>query len=173
MLSAYDGVWDAVENIPHQLRAYVTDDIGNTNVEYGGFVQITNAAIFPLLEQFDLFACFRFVDVGTLEHVNVAPVAESYDDILRDVMPIGWDIFTGNGWRSASTDGIFPIDPFTGSTEDVAKVNRFGLIDAEAECRALCELNNREVPSWAPWHPVSVALDASSYKRLSALVSSS
>ena len=36
ILSAYDGVWAAVEDIPIQLKSYVTDDLGNRDALVSG-----------------------------------------------------------------------------------------------------------------------------------------
>jgi hypothetical protein len=168
ILSAYDGVWDAIREIPASLRPYVTDDLGNRDVVYGGFLQIIDGAIFPRLEALGLFACFRLVDAHLIDALKVEPL-ESYAQLRPALKSIGWDIFTGTGWMSAATDGLFPIDTDSGCINDLAVVNRFGLIDSEEECRALCEVNNREFPSWAPWNPVAVSLDSSSYTRLSVL----
>jgi len=167
ILSAYDGVWEAVRMLPEELRHYVTDDLGNVDVEYGGFLQVRDPAIFAQLEALNLFACFRLVDPALIDFLKVEPPVDIYREIQPQLKPVGWDIFCSDGWMSASTNGLFPIDPFTGAVDDLATINRFGLIESKEACAVLCKANDDAVPSWAPWKRVCVGLDASSYLRLS------
>jgi hypothetical protein len=37
-LSGCDSVWNAVQEIPDELKEYFTDEIGNGFVQYGGFL---------------------------------------------------------------------------------------------------------------------------------------
>jgi hypothetical protein len=75
ILSAYDGIWAAVREIPPVLSPYVSDDLGNIDVRYGGFLQVKDVAIFTYLDQLNLFACFRLVDSELLEPLKVDPPA--------------------------------------------------------------------------------------------------
>lgn len=165
ILSAYNGVWGAVEDIPQQLRLYLTDDLGTRDVSYGRFVQIRSSEIFSRLQEFDLFACFRLVSKDLLPRFNVQPASEFYDGLTSELILMGWDIFTGNGWSSASADGYFPIDPFTGEVLGGVPLNEFGFISGGGECIDLCLIKNERVPAWAPWNPVAVCLDISSSER--------
>jgi hypothetical protein len=170
ILSGYDGVWNAVDDIPPHLQPYLTNDVGKGEGNYGGLVQITSRKLFNLLPELGLFACFRSVDKALVDELNVRPPTEFYCEIESELQLVGWDIFTGNGWRSASTDGCFPLDPFTGEILGDHVPNEFGLIRTEIECTDLCAMNNKMVPSWAPWNPVAVYLDRTSYERLSVVV---
>lgn len=48
-LSACDSVWSPVECVDKFFNRYLTDEIGNTNVEYGGFLQMIDKTLLDLL----------------------------------------------------------------------------------------------------------------------------
>ncbi|MBO9664167.1 hypothetical protein [Dokdonella sp.] len=170
-LSAYDGIWEPVDCLPKELRAFVTDDLGNDDVEYGGFLQILHWKVFEMLADLGLYCCFRAVEEEVLSSLNVSPPVEFYQSITGFLELAGFDIFTGNGWRSAATDGIFPIRPLDGEVGSIDGIitNKFGLIEIENDCSRLISLNDEKIPAWRPWHPVGVLLDKYSLERISRL----
>ncbi len=168
ILSGYHGVWEAVEELPTDIKQYFTDDVGNKSVSYGGLLQITNTKVLNMLPQWGLFACFRGIQEDYLKQVQAYPPKETYEHLINDLMLMGWDISTGNGWSSASCEGIFPINPFTGEAtdENIVQLNRYGLFDSWENCLNYCHINNEKIPEYLPWYPVAVYVDQCSYKRL-------
>lgn len=173
ILSGYDGVWEAIEKLPDDLKPYFTDDIGNKDVEYGGFLQLVDVNVLELINNQGLFACFRGIQKQFLEHVNAYPPEGIYTNLVNKLKFMGWDISTGNGWRSASCDGYFPLDPFTGEARDenISQLNKYSLFSLDKHCLEYCEINNKELPDYSPWYPVAIYVDKNSYNRLNSIVS--
>lgn len=167
-LSACDSVWSPVEYIDKFFNKYLTDEIGNTNVEYGGFLQMIDKTILDLLPKKNLYACFRGVEKNIIKHIDVYPIERIYRNILNELIFVGWDVCTGSGWLSASIHGHFPIDIKTGNNIDVnaEKINVFGLFESQYDCILYCDINNDNIPEHAPWYPVAIFLDKNSYTRL-------
>lgn len=167
-MSAYDGVWDPVETLPGELRPLLSDDVGNKPPSYAGSLQLTDARALDIIEELGMFACFRGIQREMLSHVDAYPNTEIYQEIYSQLELVGWDVCTGNGWRSASCDGDFPIDPFDGTMEDIDAVNvtRFGLINTLGLAKEYCDRNDRIAPEDCPWYPVAVLVSTSSLSRL-------
>ena len=172
ILSCYDGVWEAVPCLPSEIQAYFTDDVGNKNVSYGGFLQVTDVKVFELLEKFELYACFRGVAKEYINQISVVPPTELYQKLISELKFMGWDIAISNGWCTASVEGIFPINPFTGDVLDgnISQLNEYGLFDSLEHCSNYCQLNNQRVPEDSPWYPVAVYVDYNSHARLSKII---
>ena len=168
IVSAYDGAWEPVKRLPNDIAQYVSDDLGNPDVEYGGFLQINNLKVLQIIQNHKFFTCFRGVLVSDLERVQTVPAHEIYQRLEGDLITMGWDICTGNGWRSASCDGYFPINALNGIVEvgSCDLVNEWGLLKEFEKCLEFCLINNKEIPEDAPWYPVKVYLDKGSYNRL-------
>lgn len=168
ILSGYHGVWEAVKEIPAEIRPYLTDDVGNKEVSYGGLLQIIDTKALMHLDEWGLFACFRGVHEEFFELVQTSPPYEVYANLINDLKLVGWDISTSNGWCSASCEGIFPINPFTGEAVDqnLSEINQYGLFESLEDCLNYCRINNEKISENAPWYPVAVYLDMSSYIRL-------
>jgi hypothetical protein len=62
IISAYDGVWDAVEELQDDIKPYFTSDVGDKVTGYGGFLQVINPQVLDILNERGLFACFRGVE---------------------------------------------------------------------------------------------------------------
>ncbi|NVN90287.1 MAG: hypothetical protein HXX11_06745 [Desulfuromonadales bacterium] len=169
ILSCSDSVWSPIQTLPVELKRYFTDELGNSAVNYGGFVQMVDVHALGLLAEHGLFACFRCITENYLEQVQVYPPKAVYQKLIDDLIPMGWDISTGNGWLSASCHGCFPIDPYTGDEIDqhADKINKFGLFFTLDDCLTYCQTNNSLIPEHAPWFPVGIYVDKSSYARLS------
>ena len=168
ILSACDSVWEPIVRLPASLRRLVTDELGNPNPEYGGFLFPRGAEIFSVLHDHQLFACVRGVRKEVLKLTD-SPLAADTRSFPTELKLVGWDVVTGNGWVSAALEGLYPIDPVDGSTKEVIgpAANKFGLLHSEKDSRAYCALNDRAVPDRAPWYPVAVYLDVDSFSRLS------
>jgi hypothetical protein len=168
IVSCCDAVWRPVENLPIEFNGYFTDEFGNKNVDYGGFLQMVNVDALKLIEKNSLYACFRCIDKNLIDYVQVCPPKLIYQGVQGNLKLIGWDIATGNGWLSASCHGCFPIDPFTGDAldENADKINKFGLFSSFDDCLVYCQKNNLQIPEHAPWYPVAICLDLSSFNRL-------
>jgi hypothetical protein len=137
------------------------------NPSYAGFLQVTDEGALNILDELGLFACFRAVEVFRLPKIHAVPPSLLYTGLRANLMLVGWDVCSGNGWLSASSHGIFPINPFTGEVIDVdAKINCFGLFDDADDAERCCAANNLGLSSHAPWYPVGVLLTAKSYERL-------
>jgi len=171
ILSGYHGVWEAVADIPHEIKAYLTDDVGNEGVSYGGLLQIADKKVLGLLDGLGLFACFRGVPEKYLKHMQVCPPKDLYLSLMKDLKLVGWDISTGNGWCTASCEGLFPINPFTGEILDKNSsfLNEYGLFGTLENCLYYCQINDEKIPQDSPWYPVAVYVDSASEKRLSEL----
>lgn len=168
ILSAYDGVWDALDELPEDIKPYLTDDLGNEVRSYGGFLQIIDQGALDVVNRDGLYACFRGVHAQFREIVDAVPPTDLYEKLISSLIFMGWDICSGNGWRSASTDGYYPINTLTGLDEDenAHQVNEFGLFQELDHCLEYCKLNNHKVAKFSPWYPVAVYLDKFSYTRL-------
>lgn len=168
MLSVSDSVWEPVDVLPMELKKYFTDEVGNHDVTYGGFLQLTSPKALELISDHDLFLCFRCIAETYLAHVQVCPPTRVYQRLVGDLRSMGWDISTGNGWLSASCHGHFPVDPFSGDTIDdnILQINKFGLFNNLDDCLKYCEINNSQIPEHALWFPVEIKLDVGSYSRL-------
>ena len=131
-----------------------------------------SAKVFELLEKFGLYACFRGVAKEYINHVNVAPPTEFYLSLISELKFMGWDIAISNGWCTASVEGIFPINPFTGDVLDgnISQLNEYGLFDSLEHCSNYCQLNTQRVPEDSPWYPVAVYVDYNSHARLSKII---
>lgn len=170
VLSCYDGVWEAVEQLPEELRSRFTDDLGNTYPQYGGFLQLVDLTVLTELSKYGLYSCFRCVSPEWVKYTDSYPPHSIYASIKNTLCFVGWDVATGNGWRSASTDGCFPIDPFSGEIDEQDKINQFGLIRDASDCIFYCKESDITVPDYAPWFPVAVYVDSESYQRLTNLM---
>lgn len=170
ILSCSDSVWEPVRNVPADLHKYLTDELGNETIDYGGFLFLKDHRLIDCLEEKNLFACFRGIHSKDLEIVQ-CPLAKEISAMEIPLTIMGWDIANGNGWVSASTDGVYPIDPFNGSVldENVEKINAYGLFDSLDDCKGYCLLNNQQVPARAPWYPVAIFLDHLSLERLTSI----
>lgn len=168
ILSCYHGVWEAVTCLPKEIKPYFTNDVGEADVTYGGLLQLVDIKVFDLLEKFDLYACFRGIEKQYINHVNVAPPTRLYQNLISKLDFMGWDIAMGNGWCTASVEGFFPINPFTGEIldENISLLNRFGLFETWEHCMNYCQINNQRLPNESPWYPVAVYLDRYSHSRL-------
>lgn len=174
-LSASDCIWDPVEHVDKSIHTYFTDEygspIGDENLDYGGFLQIIDTSTLKIIADRGLFACFRGIERNILDSIKFIPnypPNSIYEKISHHLVFMGWDICQGNGWVSASCEGIYPVDPLTGEDldENAGQINRFGLFDQLYNCRAYCEMNNMEIPEHSPWYLVAVYVDDSSYDRL-------
>lgn len=169
ILSCYHGVWEPVKCLPSEIKAYFTDDVGNGDVSYGGLLQITDTKVFESLNKLGLYACFRGIAKEYINHVNVFPPYEFYQNLISELKFMGWDIATGNGWCTASVEGVFPINPFTGDVLDgnISQLNEYGLFYSLEHCKKYCQVNNEKISEDSPWYPVAVYVDLYSYNRLS------
>jgi len=129
---------------------------------------LTNLNAIHLIGIRKLFACFRCIFKEYFECVQVCPPDIIYKRLFPDLLPMGWDIATGNGWLSASCHGCFPVNPFTGEMTiyDSNKINDYGLFAELDSCLEFCSLNNTLIPEHAPWFPVAIFVDRDSYIRL-------
>ncbi|MFA5982406.1 MAG: hypothetical protein WC782_00140 [Methylococcaceae bacterium] len=170
VLSGYHGVWEAVEKLPDDILSYFTDDVGNKPVSYGGLLQIIDTQVLEILNDKGFFVCFRGIHEKYLEHVQAYPPKEIYQNLANGLKLLGWDISTGNGWCTASCEGIFPINPFTGEVldENISQLNEYSLFNDLDNCLNYCHINNEKIPENSPWYPVAIYVDQFSYKRLSA-----
>ena len=168
LLSCSDSVWNPVDVLPDDIRPYVTDELGNQDIQYGGFLQLIDPKGLDLLSSKGLFACFRCITDQYLEHVGTCPPKDVYQSLIKNLKFMGWDIATGNGWLSASSHGSFPINPFTGIAVDSnnSKINEYGLFSSLDDCLKYCQINDTQIPEHAPWFPVAIYVDESSYIRL-------
>ncbi|QIK79431.1 hypothetical protein G7077_11470 [Sphingomonas piscis] len=167
LLSASDGVWEPACPLPSTIAALVTGELGNSSPKYGGFLQIADRRALPEIESQGLFCCFRAVHRAYLEHVQTAPNADLYSKLRDELIHVGWDVCTGNGWVSASYDGYFPMDTIGGGLEsDEARLNEWALFGLLPDALACCALNNDRLPASKPWYPVSVCVDRGSHRRL-------
>lgn len=175
ILSASDAVWEPVKSLPDDLRDLFTDDLGNRNVRYPGFLQILDLCVLDNLDDRDLFACFRAVQRKIVGHVSAFPPVDLYRPLMKRLKLAGWDVCTGNGWRSASCDGFFPIDPFDGHAVDdhAYEINEFGLFRELSHSLEYCSKNDEGGPEDSPWYPVGVYITARSYARLKKVAQSS
>lgn len=168
VLSACDSVWEPIRELPAPLKDVLTDDLGNRGVEYGGFVFIEDTRLVERISEAGWFTCVRALRWKDLDKLDT-PLAKSVVEFGDLLVHIGWDIVHGNGWVSASCDGIFPLDvcSLTSSLMPSEVANQFGLLSSEATAVAYCEINNKDVARLAPWYPVAVHVDRFSLRRLS------
>jgi hypothetical protein len=153
MLSCSDAVWEPVHEIPDELKALLTDELGNPCPDYGGFLFTRDPAAMLKIEAAHLLACFRVVHQDALSQVD-CPLAVNLSDFEIPLVLMGWDIATGNGWVSASFEGVYPIGPFDGSalTPDAMRINSYGLFthkhDAiQAWTTRRCQVERHGFPS--------------------------
>jgi hypothetical protein len=167
MLSCSDSVWEPIRYVPEEIRPYFTDELGNKSIEYGGFLYTNDSHALTLLDKNQLYACFRGVSKNYLDVVD-CPLAIPLADFSIKLKLVGWDIANGNGWVSASCDGVYPIDPFDGSQLDgnANQINGHGLFDNLKDCLSYCAVNDESFPARAPWYPVAIYLDLMSFDRL-------
>lgn len=168
IISAYDGVWEPISNLPKDLEIYFTDELGNLRFDNCGALQLINELGLKELNSRNIFSCFRAVDLAFIDHVQVWYPKKIYEKLENDIVHVGWDICTGNGWRTASCDGYFPIDPFSGKDldENSKVINKFGLFGDFDNVKKYCEINNSKIPKYYPWYPVSVYIDKYSFNML-------
>lgn len=167
-LSAYDGVWEAVESVPELIRPFLTDDLGRDGVVYGGFLQFMDVRAIRLACDLGLYCCFRMVEDELISALEVSPPVDFYESIERSLSFVGFDICNGNGWRSASTNGIFPRHSAESGVDQIDGIfpNQFGLIEDAEDCERLIMMNNELASIWAPWHKVSVLVDDCSKRKI-------
>ncbi len=168
ILSAYDGVWEPIKSIPEELSPYLSDEVGNTPPSYAGWLQMIDPIALAILRELLLFSCFRAVQERVQKQIDTCPVPEVYERVIMELEQVGYDVCTGNGWRSASCCGEYPIDSIDGSDRPQAIVgaNRFGLIDDLMRAVEYCRRNDEIAPEDSPWYPVAVLIDKSSLQRL-------
>lgn len=171
LLSASDGVWEPVNPLPAEISVLVTDELGYPQPTYGGFLQLADRRVFEEVESRSLFACFRAVHKTYAAHVDTAPDASLYSDLIDELIHVGWDVCAGNGWASASYDGHFPIDTITGDLDEAteARLNRWALFSSLSDARECCALNDERLTESSPWYPVAIFVDEGSYRRLAIL----
>lgn len=169
VLSCYHGVWEAVRELPVDIRNSFTNDVGDETVSYGGLLQLRESSVLKKLREKNLFACFRAVSEDLLAYVQTCPPRKLYSHIENSLKMVGWDIATGNGWCTASVEGIFPINPLNGEVLDKEKIsllNDYGLFHSRDDCLDYCKLNNENSSADAYWYPVAVYVDQDSFVRL-------
>lgn len=165
VISASDSVWQPIEKIPGGLEG-LCDDAGNDNPSYAGTVFISSQKTFIEIRKAGLMICMRGVRAEDI-HLTDCPLSISVTDLMPAPILMGWDVVRGNGWVSASCDGIYPIN-HTGELrngENESTLNCYSLFDDLDTCLACCKLNNEEICQWAPWYPVAVYCDSET-KRL-------
>jgi hypothetical protein len=174
LLSASNGPWEAVDKLPEEIAGLLTDEIGNPRPRHGDRVQIIDTAVLPKLQAQRLFLCFRAVHERWMDHVVTVPTVSIYEELRPELVLLGWDVCT-DGWSPASYGGAFPImvgAPGTAKFSDEAEglsLNRWALFESLEDAISCCEINDRFVPVDAPWYPVAVCTDQSSYSRLTAI----
>jgi hypothetical protein len=171
ILSGCDSIWSPAEEIPYELEEYLTDELGNKHVSYGGFLQVIDLKILDLLGKFGLFTCFRCIQEKYLDHVQTCPTTQFYKSLLKNLVFVGWDICSGNGWLSASCHGCYPFNPFTGNAinDDYKIINGYGLFANLNDCQKYCKINNESILEHSPWFPVAIYVDHGSYLRINEL----
>ena len=131
LLSASDAVWEPVVLLPSDIRARVTDDLGNPSPTYGGFLQLLDLSVLKEIESRNLFVCFRAVHQTFAHLVLTVPDVVLYPELRDELIHLGWDVCIGNGWVSASTEGYFPMDAISGKMEaNEGLLNRWALFDS-------------------------------------------
>ena len=167
LLSASDSVWECVSEIPQELNAFLTDDIGNAGPNYAGMLQLTDVTAVNLVKEMGLYICYRAVDKEVLPPLSVVPNSTIYEEIQGQLLVAGWDVCSGNGWLPASLIGDFPIEVWGGKETgcDSWRANEFGLFDSESEALKCCATNDKMVPEHAPFYPVAVMLSEFDVRR--------
>lgn len=104
-LSVCDYVWSPVECVDKFFNKNITDEIGNTTVEYGGFLQKIDKALLGLLPK-NLYACFGVFEKNIIKNINVYPIERIYINILNELIFVGWDVCTNkvDGYLHLSMD---------------------------------------------------------------------
>ncbi|SMR83554.1 hypothetical protein SAMN04488030_0030 [Aliiroseovarius halocynthiae] len=168
VVSASDAVWEPVETLPPELRSVVSDELLSGSVVYPGALQATDINITRVARRLGLFLCFRAVETDALSALEIQPASDIYEELSDQLIPVGWDVCSGNGWLAASCHGIYPFDPFVGPNSDNLDldINDFALLRNLEDCRQCCDLNNQEIPEHAPWFPVAIYLMESDVARL-------
>jgi hypothetical protein len=172
VISASDAVWNPIENFPKELNM-LTDDMGHKNPGYAGTVFTTSSEVVSIIQKLGIMLCMRGVRAPDIPHTD-CPFGVRVLDLVPPPLFMGWDIVRGNGWVSASCDGKFPIDS-TGEQRDgenASVLNDYSLFDGLDSCLRYCDLNNMEIPEWAPWYPVAVYCDSQTKSIIDALISS-
>jgi hypothetical protein len=139
ILSGCDSVWEPTQFVPQNIKNQFTDDLGNEEFEYGGFLFPRAAHSMEQIAEHGLFACFRGIEREYLEAIN-CPLAVRRDVFEIGLHHMGWDIANGNGWLSAACAGVVPLNPFDGlaNSEDVRQINRYGLFENYEDCVRYC-----------------------------------
>ncbi|MCY7281103.1 MAG: hypothetical protein LH610_09465 [Sphingomonas bacterium] len=159
-------------SLPSEIRALVTDDLGNPSPTYAGSLQLSDRSVFEEVESRNLFVCFRAAHQTYADHVQTVPNAALYSELRDELIHLGWDVCVGDGWVSASLEGYFPMDAINGKMEaDEALLNRWGLFASLEDALECCTQNNEQTSDY-PWYPVAIAVDESSYRRLATLTRS-
>lgn len=168
MISAYQGVWDSVRSVPSNVADLLLDELGNELPKSFDALQPKHKDIFYILDEISLFACVRSVHQRFLEHLDVIPSENVYNDISGDLYLAGFDVCCGNGWMSASLEGEFPNrwNNETIASKDNSPTNKFGLISDYEECLSYCQINNDLFPDSYPWYAVGVYITNKSLSRL-------
>lgn len=171
VLSADGNVWHSPKKIPNEIQAKVTDDFGRAQLDDFSNVQIFDFQTVSELEQMGLFCGFRAVERVRLEILGFQPPAMFYDEIIGELVFVGWDVCSSNNWSSASLHGRFPVDATAGQLDRVEGKysNGFSLISDEKVCVKFCEMNNLSVAEHAPWYPVGLFVTIKSFARFQAL----
>lgn len=170
VISASDSVWNPIQDLPKELNI-LTDDLGNDNPTYAGTVFTTNPEAISEIQKLNVMLCMRCVRTADISLTD-CPLSIRVADMVPEPLFMGWDIVRGNGWVSASCDGYFPIDS-TGERRDTEKtdvLNNYSLFDDLGRCLEYCDLNNKEIPEWAPWYPVAVFCDSQTKASIDALI---
>jgi hypothetical protein len=176
MLSACDAIWETVniEDIPDDQVRKFTDEIGNPEKAYAGNLQIVEPTALEELDKGDIYPCFRGVLLSDLKKTGTVPNSRLYENIIRSLVLVGWDVCVGNGWISASYEGIYPINPFSGEFLDgnSDQINLYGLFDQLSDCTECCSKNNDNSHGNEEWYPVAIYLTVESIRRLNCLIRS-
>ena len=168
IISAYDAVWEPAREISPSLKCMFTDDLGNEEIRYLGWLQPKYSNAFDRVDDELLFSCIRMVRKSDIGKTDVVPNTRIHQENAADFVRVGWDICNGNGWVSASLDGDFPINPISGEVrgEGIEMLNGYSLFERLEDCDRFCDLNNEPPHESPPWYVVGVYLTSRSLGRL-------
>jgi len=159
-MSAYDGVWEPIREPLDEIKDCLADEVGNPSPTYMGNIQINDLGCIITILNHGVVPCFRVIEASFRALVSVVPPSSNYSKLRNGLLLAGWDLCCGNGWVSASMDGIFPIDPITGEerNSDSKLINDNSLFANYSDCKMYADKNDEYFPQSSPWYPVAVAL---------------